>query len=226
MRKKPEQPDIGKAWDRAIISSRILKTSILAVSGDSDRHRYSIDRKSGCACCERDGFVGRQIGASAWSRSVDVNSSINRRHSGFAADNGCADARRNCCGCRTCRSSRREEPGRDRPATHGRLVQAIPGLGGRGRYTGTGRARTTRQAAPVQVVQDAPAQVRPVKKYRRSGPCKMRAQRSGPSEITGQGSGRSKCPGQVPPVADPRVPDPSVQNAQTPSLLQSLGLRN
>ena len=28
---EPEQPDIGKAWDGAVISSRILKTSILAV---------------------------------------------------------------------------------------------------------------------------------------------------------------------------------------------------
>jgi hypothetical protein len=29
---EPEQPGIGKAWDRAVISSRILKTSILAVT--------------------------------------------------------------------------------------------------------------------------------------------------------------------------------------------------
>src|SRR4029077_7862923 len=28
----PEQWDIGKAWDRAVISSRILKTSILVVT--------------------------------------------------------------------------------------------------------------------------------------------------------------------------------------------------
>jgi hypothetical protein len=32
--------------------------------------------------------------------------------------------------------------------------------------------------------------------------------------------------GQLPPVADPRVQDPSGQNGQTPSFLQSLGLRN
>ena len=29
---EPEQPDIGKAWDRAVISSRILKTSIFGVT--------------------------------------------------------------------------------------------------------------------------------------------------------------------------------------------------
>jgi hypothetical protein len=29
---EPEQPGIGKAWDRAVISSRILKTSILVVT--------------------------------------------------------------------------------------------------------------------------------------------------------------------------------------------------
>src|SRR5688572_4767458 len=34
-------------------------------NGDRDRHRYSIDRKSGGAGCERDGLVGRQVRASA-----------------------------------------------------------------------------------------------------------------------------------------------------------------
>src|SRR5258708_6630168 len=29
---EPEQPGIGKAWDRAVISSRILKTSVLFVT--------------------------------------------------------------------------------------------------------------------------------------------------------------------------------------------------
>ena len=68
-------------------------------NGDSDRHRHSIDRKSGGTGCEREGLVGRQTCTSAWRRSVDINHSVNRRHSGFADDdNGRAGAQRNCCG--------------------------------------------------------------------------------------------------------------------------------
>ena len=83
------------------------------------------------------------------------------------------------------------------------------------------------QAAPVRVVQEAPAQVRSTKKHRRA-----RSVQNARAEIGPQRNHRAKAReeqdarGQVPPVADPRAQDPSVQNAQTPSFLQSLGLRN
>ena len=55
-------------------------------NGDSDRCRGYIGRKSSRAPCERHGFAVRHIGVAAWHRSIDANNSINRRHSGFAAD--------------------------------------------------------------------------------------------------------------------------------------------
>jgi hypothetical protein len=83
------------------------------------------------------------------------------------------------------------------------------------------------QAAPVRIAQDAPAQVRPVKKQRRA-----RSVQNARAEIRPQRHPRARVQeeqdprGQLPPIADPRAQDPSLQNGQAPSFLQSLGLRN
>jgi hypothetical protein len=81
------------------------------------------------------------------------------------------------------------------------------------------------QAAPVRAVQETAAQARPTKKPRRD-----RTVQNARAEIHPQRNQRARIrqdqDGQIPPVADPRAQDPSGQNAQPPSLLQSLGLRN
>jgi hypothetical protein len=83
------------------------------------------------------------------------------------------------------------------------------------------------QPAPVRVLQEAPTQVRPAKKQRRA-----RSVQNARAEIQPQRNQRARlreeqdARGQALPIADPRAQDPSVQNAQTPSFLQSLGLRN
>src|SRR5436190_1963716 len=69
------------------------------------------------------------------------------------------------------------------------------------------------QAAPVKVVQDAPAQVRPMKKHRRvrsvqNARAEIRPQRHHRARVREEQDARE----QVAPVADPRAPDPSVQN--------------
>ena len=84
------------------------------------------------------------------------------------------------------------------------------------------------QAAPVRVAQDGPAQARPAKKHRRvhsvqNARAEIRPQRHHRARVREQ---QQDAREQVPPVADPRAPDPSVQNAQPPSFLQSLGFRN
>ena len=85
---EPEQQDIGKAWDRAVISSRILKTGILVVAATGIAIGIALLSvgKSSRVLCERHDVARRHIGASASHRSVDANNSINRRCSGFAAD--------------------------------------------------------------------------------------------------------------------------------------------
>ena len=60
-----EQPDIGKGLGHSDDLVANSQDEYFGCSGDGDRHRDSIGRKSGCARCERDGLVGRQTGASA-----------------------------------------------------------------------------------------------------------------------------------------------------------------
>ena len=81
------------------------------------------------------------------------------------------------------------------------------------------------QAAPVRVAQDAP--VRSVKKHRRvrsvqNARAEVRLQRNQRARVREEQDPR----GQVPPGADPRLQNPSTPNPQTPSLLQSLGIGN
>ncbi|UPK07411.1 hypothetical protein [Bradyrhizobium sp. 170] len=82
------------------------------------------------------------------------------------------------------------------------------------------------QNARAQAVQDAPAQVRPVKKHRR-----VRSVQNARAEIRHQRNPRAKlreeqnAREQAPPVPDARAQEQPVQNGQFPSLLQSFGLR-
>jgi hypothetical protein len=82
------------------------------------------------------------------------------------------------------------------------------------------------QAAPVRAVQEAPAQVRSTKKQRRVRSVQNENARAEIRPQRNRARVRQEQDAQVPPVADPRAQDQSMQNAQPPSLLQSLGLRN
>lgn len=82
------------------------------------------------------------------------------------------------------------------------------------------------RAARARVAQDTPAQARPAKKQRRvhtvqNARAEVRPQRQHRARVREEQDPRE----QVAPVADPRAPDPAAQNAQTPSFLQSLGIR-
>jgi hypothetical protein len=82
------------------------------------------------------------------------------------------------------------------------------------------------QAAPVQVAQDAPTQAQPTKKHRRArsvhnARAEIRTRRNHRARVREEQNARV----EVPAAPDARAQEQSVQNAQTPSLLQSLGLR-
>lgn len=81
------------------------------------------------------------------------------------------------------------------------------------------------QAAPTRIVQQT-QQARPAKKHRRvhsvqNARAEVRPQRQHRTRIREEQDLREP----IAPVADPRAPDPNVQNAQPPSFLQSLGFR-
>jgi len=80
------------------------------------------------------------------------------------------------------------------------------------------------QAAPVQVAQDARIQAQPTKRHRRArsaqnARAEIRPQRNYRARVREEQNARVEVP-------DARAQEQSLQNAQTPSLLQSLGLRN
>ena len=83
------------------------------------------------------------------------------------------------------------------------------------------------QDAPAQVVQDARPEVRHMKKHRHVPPvqnarAEIRSERHPQAKVRREQNARA----QVPPVQDATAKDQSVQNAQPPSFLQGLGLRN
>jgi hypothetical protein len=83
------------------------------------------------------------------------------------------------------------------------------------------------QDAQEQVVQNAPAQVRPMQKHRhvrrlQNARAEIRPERHPRAKVRREQNARV----QVPPVQNAPAQDQSVQNAQAPSFLQSLGWRN
>jgi hypothetical protein len=167
--------------------------------GGSNRYRDSFGGKSSGALCDRHGFAGRHIGVAAWHRSIDANNSINRRHSGFAAE------------CKGNAPTREEIAAASEPADQSQIEMPQPSaealLKQFQAWAGEEEARAP--VEPVQPAQDARAvgSVQPVQDdlcrmpRQRSGPCKstdtsgafkMREQTSGPSDILARRSGGNK----------------------------------
>jgi len=83
------------------------------------------------------------------------------------------------------------------------------------------------QDAPAQVVQDARPPVRHMKKHRHVPPVQnARAEIRSERHPQAKVRREQNARAQVPPVQDATAQDQSVQNAQPPSFLQSLGWRN
>ena len=234
-----EQPDIGKAWDIATISSRILKMSIVAVTVTAIGIAIlSIGNPVGLVANVTDWWVDK----SALQPGADPSTSTLQSVAGTQdlpttttdapardeiaaavepADQSVAAVEQSAAAVEPSEQSQAEV---GKPLTEALFKQ----------FQAWAAAEETRarvepaqpvQAAPARMAQEAPAQVRPTKKHRRA-----RSVQNARAEIRPQRNHRARVreeqDAQVPPVADPRAQDQSVQNPQTPSFLQSLGLRN
>ena len=234
------QPDIGKAWDIAIISSRILKTSIVAVAVTAIGIAVlSIGNPVTLVANVTDWWVDKpalQPDADPSTSTIQTIASTQE----LPTTTTDAPARDEIAAAVEPADQSRVEVGQSQAGPS----QAGPSQAGPSQtevsqplteelfkqFQAWAAEEETRaqagsaQPAPVRVVQEAP-QVRPAKKHRRT-----RSVQNARAEIQPQRNHRARVrqeqDAQVPPVADPRAPDPSVQNAQTPSFLQSLGLRN
>jgi hypothetical protein len=228
-----EQPDIGNAWNIATISSRILKTSILAVTLTA----IGIAILSvGDPVALVENVTATWVGKPSLQPEADPSTSaiqvIADTQDAPTVATG-APARDEIAPAVEPADQRQAEAAQSQAETGQPVTPVTEELFKQ--FQAWAAEEETRakvepaqpvQAAPVMVAQDAPAQVRPVKKQRR-----IRSVQNARAEIRPQRHHRAKdreeqdVRGQVPPVADPRAQEQSMQNAQTPSLLQSLGLR-
>jgi hypothetical protein len=235
-----EQPDIGKAWDIATISSRILKASILAVTVTAIGIAIlSIGNPVTLVANVTDWWVDKSalqpeadpststVQTIASTQDLPPTTTDTPPRDEIAAAVEPADQSRAEVGqSQTEVGQSRAEIGQSQAEVGQPFTEALFK-----QFQAWAAEEETRAQAglaqPVQAsrVQDAPARVRPVKKHRQ-----VRSMQNARAEIRPQRNHRARVrqeqDAQVPPVADPRAQDPSVQNAQTPSFLQSLGLRN
>ena len=246
---EPEQWDIGKAWDRAVISSRILKTSILLATATA----------IGVAVIS----VGNPVVLLANVTASLFDTSVLQPGTGQSTPTIQPTA-----GTQDLLPTARDEP----PIDPGANPESAPPSDGRTAATDTPtrneiavafepadpsqaeagqpsaddlfkqyqawaaeqdqRAQVVRsvqpaQDAPAQVVQDARRQVRPMQVHRQvrhaqNARAEIRPVQNPRKTVRREQNARV----QVPPEQDARAQGQSVQNAQAPSFLQSLGLRN
>ena len=231
------QSDIGKGWDIATISSRILKTSILALAMTAIGIAIlSVGNPVVLVANVTDWWVDKP----ALQREADPATSPIQtiadtqdspattmdappREEIAAAAEPTEPSQTETAGQRQAENSQPITAG-NQPVTEELFKQFQAWAAEEETRKQAGPA----QAAPVRAAQDGPAQARPAKKHRRvhsvqNARAEIRPQRHHRARVRER---QQDALEQVPPVADPRAQDPSLQNAQTPSFLQSLGFRN
>jgi hypothetical protein len=225
------QPDIGKALGRAALSSRILKASICAVTATA----------IGIAILS----VGDPVALVENVTATWVEKPALQPDAGPSAP-----AIQSIAGTQDLPSTTSDAPTRDEIAVASEPADQNQTAPADQNQTAIGQPPTEAlfkqfeawaaeedkraqvapaqpaQAAPVQVAQDAPVQAQPTKKHRRA-----RSVRNARAEVRTQRNNRARVREEqnarveVPAVPDARAQEQSVQNAQPPSLLQSLGFR-
>jgi hypothetical protein len=221
---KPMQQDVGKAWDRAVISSRVLKTSILVATVTA----------IGIAFLSVENPV--TLLADVTASPVDKSALQPGTDQPTPTIQSAADAQ-------ALPPSAKDAPTRDEIAAasesagQSQMENSEPSSEALFRQFQAWAAEKDAQAqvGPVQSVQDAPAQaaenarapLRPMQKHRH-----VRPVHSARAEIRPVQNPRKKVRReqnarvQVPPSQDARAEEQSVQNAQVPSFLQTLDWRN
>jgi hypothetical protein len=228
---EPEQQGIGKAWDRAVISSRVLKVSILVATATA----------IGIAILS----VGNPV-----TLFADVTASLVDKSALQPGIDQSTPTIQTTADAQALPLTAKDAPVRDEIAAasesagQSQTENSEPSSEALFRQFQVWAAEKDAQAqvepvavqdAPAQVAENAPAHVaenaraalRPMQKHRH-----VRPVHSARAEIRPVQNPRKKvrreqnAPVQVPPAQDARAQDQSVQNAQSPSFLQSFGWRN
>ena len=226
---EPEQPGIGIAWDKAVISSRILKTSILVVTATA----------IGIAILS----VGNPVALLA-----NVTASLVDKSALQPGTDQSTPTIQSIAGTQDSPPTAKDAPTRDEIAAafnsayQSQTENPQPPAEAVFKQFQAWAAEEDAQARPVQPVQDAQpqvqddqaqvvnaqAEVRPVKNARahvrseHNARAKLRSLKNARAQMRREQNARV----QVRPVQNTQTQVQPVQNAQPPWLLQSLGLMN
>jgi len=221
---EPEQQGIGKVWDRAVISSRVLKASILVAMATG----------IGIAILS----VGNPVALFA-----DVTASLVETSALEPGTDLSTPTIQSTADAQAFPPTAKEAPTRDEIAAasesagQSQTENSEPSSESLFREFQAWAAEKDAQAqvGPVRSVQDAPAQVaenaraplRQMQKHRHVRPVDSARAEVRPVENPRKKVRREQnARVQVPPAQDARAQDQSVQNAQAPSFLQTFGWRN
>jgi hypothetical protein len=239
---EPEQPDIGIAWDRAVISSRIFKMSIVLVTAIaigtailSVGNPVALFANVMASLVDKSGLQPGTDQSTPTIQSTASTQDLAPTVRDEAPVNPAPDDKTALRPPTSGSPTATDAPARNEIAaaseptdqTENRQASA-DALFKQFQAWKAERAQVQpAQDAPAQVVQDARPQVRPMKEHRQ-----VRPDQNARAEIRSVQNPRKKVRREqnaqvrVPPVQDARAQDQPVQNAQAPSFLQSLGWRN
>ena len=226
------QPDIGKVWKRSVISSRILTMSIWAVTATAIGIAIlSVENPVALVA----DFTASWVDKPALQPVTDPSTSSIQSIAGTqdsATTTGDAPAREEIAAVSEPADQNQAAIVVQPPATE--IVQP-PAQALLKEFEAWAAKQDSRaeavpvepaQAAPVQVAQAAPVQAQPAKKHRRARSVHNARAEIRPQRIHRVRAREASAPVPIAPVPDARAPEQPVQNAQTPSLFQSLGWRN
>jgi hypothetical protein len=226
-----EQPDIGKAWERAAISSRILKASIWAVAATAIGIAIlSVADPVALVANVTATWVDKPGSQPDADPSAPAVQSIASTQDSPATTSD-APTREEIAAAPEPAGQSQSETGQ--PLTEALFKQFQTWAAEEDTRAQVDPVQPAKdlpavqpvQDAPVRVAQDAPAQVQPAKKHRRvrsvhNARAEIRPQRHRAKYREEQGA-----PVPIAPVPDARASEQPVQNSQTPWLLQNFGLR-
>ena len=226
------QPDTGKVWKRSVISSRILTMSIWAVTATAIGIAIlSVENPVALVA----DFTASWVDKPALQPVTDPSTSSIQSIAGTqdsATTTGDAPAREEIAAVSEPADQNQAAIVVQPPATE--IVQP-PAQALLKEFEAWAAKQDSRaeavpvepaQAAPVQVAQAAPVQAQPAKKHRRARSVHNARAEIRPQRIHRVRAREASAPVPIAPVPDARAPELPVQNAQTPSLFQSLGWRN
>jgi len=234
------ESDIGKAWNRATVASRILKASIFAAVATAigiaillTGNPVSLVADVTAAWTDKSGSQPETDPSTATTPSIataqDSQIAVTQDSPPVATD---APTRAETAAAPEPAAQTRAEV--DQPPSEAMFKQFQAWAAEADARAQAEPAKPVQDLPPVQAMQDAPArvaqeaptQVQPAKKQRRA-----KSVHNARAEIRHQRQPRTRyreepsAPVPLAPVADPRAQEQAAQPSQTPSFLQSFGIR-